>query len=58
MKDVINRRKPLTLETLQEEIEIPCATIVVDKLATAARELVRRSQKRLHANGGKFDHLF
>jgi hypothetical protein len=47
-----------TLETVREESGISCAAIPVDTLATVVRELLYRNQKRLHANGGRFQHVF
>jgi hypothetical protein len=55
---VVYRRKSQTLETVREESGISCAAIPVDTLATVARALVHRNQKRLQANGGRFQHVF
>jgi hypothetical protein len=40
LKDVVYCKKPPTLQMLREEIEMSCAAILVDTLATAAHALV------------------
>jgi hypothetical protein len=57
MKDVIYRSKPTTLGALEEETEKSCADIPVANLATVTSAPVRRTQKCLQANGGRFEHL-
>jgi hypothetical protein len=55
--DVEYRRKPPTFETLGRETETLWATVPMDTLATGACTVVRRTQRCLQANGGKFGHV-
>jgi hypothetical protein len=57
LKDMVYRRKPATLATLREEIEMSCAAITVDILVNVARSVVRRTQMCLDANCEHIEHF-
>jgi hypothetical protein len=57
MKDVVRHKKPQTLETLREEIEMSCAAFPVEALTTVARAPVHRTHQYLQADSGHSEHL-
>jgi len=56
-KDGVYRRKPATLDDLQESIAMSCAAITLDTLQNVVHAAVWRVQQCLDADGGHFKHL-
>ena len=57
LKNVVNRRKPVTLAALWEEIDVACAAIAEHTFANVARTVVQCTQKCADAHRGHFEQV-